>query len=84
MKSETELRELLADLVLYRQTVSSTPFVAGLSTALSWVLGVPAECTNPDCKEDHDKVRDEGHAIIRKWAAKIREQRASRERAHLQ
>lgn len=84
MKSEAELRDILADLVLYDDLHPGNPFTAGMASMLSYVLQVPDRCGVAGCHEDHDRLRDNGLATIRKKAAKVREQRTAQEKASRQ
>jgi hypothetical protein len=84
MKSEQELRELLADLFLYDELHPDNPFTAGMASMLSYVLDVPDRCGTAGCTHDHNALRDNGLAIIQRRATKERAQRAAREKAQRQ
>lgn len=81
MKTEAELTQLLADLQLYDEAHPDNPFTAGMASMLSYVLNAPDRCGNAGCTQDHNGLRDNGLAMIQESAAKIRSERATRERA---
>ncbi len=93
MKSEAELRQLLADI----DTVNEDSYVPGgthnvfdafrngISAGLAEALDLDVErCGNPDCHADHKAARIDGLNAIRERAAAIRAARATRARTTLQ
>jgi len=93
MKTEAELRALLADIDLVNEDEFtrlpipslSAAFRHGLSAGICEALDQGVErCGNPDCIENHREHRIRGMQELRDKAAKIRATRAVKERARRQ